>query len=199
MKRLCVYCGSSRGVSPAFATAARQLGEAMVARNLELVFGGSHVGLMGVVADAVLAGGGKVTGVLPHFMAHRGLAHPRLTELLLVETMHERKQAMAARADGFVALPGGFGTLEEIFEAMTWAQLHLHPHPCALLNVEGFYDPLVDFLRGTVRSGFVRQELLGSLIVAANVTELFAGFDRFQPASGEKWVPANLDKKAARD
>lgn len=197
MKRLCVYCGSSRGVSPAFAVAARQLGEAMVARNIELVFGGSHVGLMGMVADAVLAGGGKVTGVLPHFMAHRELAHPRLTELLLVETMHERKQAMAARADGFVALPGGFGTLEEIFEAMTWAQLHLHPHPCALLNVEGFYDPLVDFLRGTVRSGFVRQELLDSLIVAANVTELFAGFARFQPDPVEKWVPANMDKKTA--
>src|SRR5262245_48863705 len=131
MKRLCVYCGSNHGNSAAFAAAARELGEAMAARGVELVYGGSHVGLMGVLAEAVLAKGGKVTGVLPRFMSDKELAHTGITTLHLVETMHERKQLMAELSEGFVALPGGFGTFEEIFEAMTWAQLHLHRFPCA--------------------------------------------------------------------
>src|ERR1041384_5049186 len=122
MKRLSDFCGSSHGKSPVFRAAAKELGEAIAARDIELVFGGSHVGLMGVVADAVLARGGKVTGVLPRFMADKEIAHTCLTKLHLVDTMHERKQLMAELAEGFVALPGGFGTLEEIFEAITWAQ-----------------------------------------------------------------------------
>ena len=124
MKRLCVFCGSSRGNSPAFTAAARELGEAIAARGIELVYGGSHVGLMGVVADAALARGGKVIGVLPRFMADKELAHTKLTRLHLVDTMHERKRLMAELAEGFVALPGGLGTFEEIFEAVTWGQLH---------------------------------------------------------------------------
>ena len=192
MKRLCVFCGSSHGNSPAFTAAARELGEAIAARGIELVFGGSHVGLMGVVADTVLARGGKVVGVLPRFMADKELAHPKLTQLHLVDTMHERKQLMAELAEGFVALPGGFGTLEEIFEAITWAQLHLHAYPCALLNVEGYYDSLVSFLRVAVAKRFVRQEQFDALIVAPGVNELFRRFAEFQPEKSEKWIPKEM-------
>lgn len=192
MKRLCVFCGSSHGNSPAFTTAARELGEAIAARGIELIYGGSHVGLMGVVADAALAKGGKVIGVLPRFMADKELAHTKLTQLHLVDTMHERKRLMAELAEGFVALPGGFGTFEEIFEAVTWAQLHLHAFPCALLNVDGYYDSLTHFLRSTVQHGFVRQELLDSLIVATTSDELFDRFAKFRPEKSEKWIPKKV-------
>jgi uncharacterized protein (TIGR00730 family) len=192
MKSLCVFCGSSHGDSPAFAGAARDLGAALAVRGVELVYGGSHVGLMGVVADAVLAGGGKVFGVLPRFMADKELAHTGITELSLVDTMHERKQLMAERAEGFVALPGGFGTFEEIFEAITWAQLHLHKFPCALLNVDGYYDSLVDFLRGSVATGFVKPEQFEALIVTGNVDELFDRFAAFKPGDSGKWIPKQV-------
>ena len=192
MKRVCVFCGSSHGLSPAFEAAARELGAAVAARNIELVFGGSHVGLMGVVADAALARGGKVIGVLPRFMADQELAHPKLTQLHLVETMHERKQIMARLAEGFVALPGGFGTLEEIFEAITWGQLHLHAYPCAFLNVEGYYDTLVEFLRVPVANGFVRQEQVDALLFPRSVEELFQRFARFRPEKSGKWIPKKL-------
>ena len=192
MKRLCVFCGSSRGNSPAFTAAAQALGETLAARNIELIFGGSHVGLMGVVADAVLANGGKVVGVLPRFMADKELAHPRLTKLHVVETMHERKQLMVELAEGFIALPGGFGTLEEIFEAITWGQLHLHAYPCGLLNVDAYFDSLLTFLRGTVAGGFVRPGHLDRLVVAKTPTELLNGFARFQPETSEKWIPKKL-------
>lgn len=192
MKSLCVFCGSSHGNSAAFTAVARELGETLAARDIELVYGGSHVGLMGVVADAALANGGKVTGVLPRFMADKELAHTGITKLHLVNTMHERKQLMAEMAEGFVALPGGFGTLEEIFEAITWAQLHLHKFPCALLNVDGYYDSLVEFLRVSVTKGFVRQKQFDSLIVAQSVEEMFARFASFQPEKSEKWIPKKL-------
>lgn len=192
MKRLCVFCGSSRGNSPVFTEAARSLGEALAAQDIELVFGGSHVGLMGVVADAVLAGGGRVTGVLPRFMADRELAHPRLTQLHFVETMHERKQLMAELAEGFVALPGGFGTFEEIFEAITWGQLHLHSHPCGLLNVAGYFDSLLAFLRVSVTSGFVKPVHLDSLTVASTPAELLAKLQQFRAEPQEKWMPSRL-------
>lgn len=192
MKRVCVFCGSSAGNSPAFTAAARAVGDTIALRGLELVFGGSHVGLMGVVADAVLAGGGKVTGVLPRFMAEKELAHPSLTQLHLVETMHERKQLMAELSDGFIALPGGFGTFEEIFEAITWNQLHLHPHPCGLLNVEGYYDSLLAFLRGATTNGFIRPAHFESLIVATNPDELLTRFAAYQPARSEKWYPTKV-------
>lgn len=192
MKRLCVFCGSSHGNSPVFTAAARELGEALATRRIELVYGGSHVGLMGVVADAVLARGGKAIGVLPRFMADKELAHPKLTELHLVDTMHERKQLMAELAEGFVALPGGFGTFEEIFEAMTWGQLHLHAYPCAFLNVDGYYDALLEFLRGSVANGFVRTEQFDALIFARSVDELFDHFAAFRPEKSEKWIPKKM-------
>ena len=192
MKRLCVFCGSSRGNSPAFTAAAQALGETLAARNIELIFGGSHVGLMGVVADAVLANGGKVVGVLPRFMADKELAHPRLTKLHVVETMHERKQLMAGLAEGFIALPGGFGTLEEIFEAITWGQLHLHAHPCGLLNVAGYFDSLLAFLRVTTASGFVKRKQFEALVVAATPDDLLARFAAFRPLKTDKWVPTEV-------
>ena len=192
MRRLCVFCGSSQGKSAAFIAAARALGGALATRNLELVFGGSHVGLMGVVADAVLANGGKVTGVLPRFMDAKELAHPGLTQLHVVETMHDRKQLMAELADGFIALPGGFGTLEEIFEAITWQQLHLHACPCGLLNVSGYFDPLLEFLRGAVAGGFVQPAHFTKLIVAPTPAELLDRFAEFEPDRSEKWVPRKL-------
>ena len=192
MKRLCVFCGSSHGNAAVFAEAARALGAALAARNIELVFGGSNVGLMGVVADAVLASGGRVIGVLPRFMADKELAHTRLTELRVVETMHERKQLMAELADGFLALPGGFGTLEEIFEAITWGQLHLHAHPCGLLNVAGYFDSLLEFLRLSSASGFVRRAQFEALVVATTPDELLGRFAQFQPDRSEKWIPKEL-------
>lgn len=192
MKRLCVYCGSSPGNSPAFTSAARELGEAIATRGLELVYGGARVGLMNEVATAALNKGGKVIGVLPRFMSSKELAHESLTELHLVDTMHQRKQLMAELSHGFIALPGGFGTFEEIFEAMTWAQLHLHPYPCALLNVAGYYDSLLQFLDHSVKAGFVRQDLRDSLIVATSVTELFAGLAKHRPAKSEKWIPRKV-------
>lgn len=192
MKRLCVFCGSSHGNSPAFEAAARELGEAMATRGIELVYGGSHVGLMGVVADAALAHGGKVIGVLPRFMADKELAHPKLSELHLVDTMHARKQLMAELAEGFVALPGGFGTLEEIFEAMTWGQLHLHAFPCGFLNVNGYYDSLMELLRGSVANGFVRRGQFDALILARSVDELLARLAEFRPEKSEKWIPKKM-------
>lgn len=192
MKRLCVFCGSSKGNSATIIAADRSLGKALAARNIELIFGGSHVGLMGVVADAVLANGGKVTGVLPRFMDDKELAHPKLTKLHVVATMHERKQLMAELAEGFIALPGGFGTLEEIFEAITWQQLHLHANPCGLLNVNGFFDSLLEFLRGSVAGGFVRPAHFAKLIVAPTPTELLDRFAQFQPDGSEKWIPSKV-------
>jgi uncharacterized protein (TIGR00730 family) len=192
MKRLCVFCGSNHGNAEVFTAAARELGHAIATRNIELVYGGAHVGLMGVVADAALTAGGKVIGILPRFMADKELAHENLTQLHLVETMHERKQIMAQLAEGFVALPGGLGTLEEMFEAITWGQLHLHQFPCAFLNIDGYYDPLLGFLRHSAASGFVRQDQLDSLIVADTVDELFERLAAFQPAKSEKWIPKKL-------
>ena len=194
MKRLYVFCGSSYGNSPAFTAAARELGEAIATRGIELVYGGARVGLMNGVADAVLAKGGKVIGVLPRFMSDKELAHESLTELHLVDTMHQRKQLMAELSDGFVALPGGFGTFEEIFEAMTWSQLNLHRSPCALFNVAGYYDKLIEFLDISVASGFVRKDLRDSLIVAYNVEDLFEGIANHRPAQSEKWIPQNILK-----
>jgi hypothetical protein len=192
MKRLAVFCGSNRGNSPVFAKAASALGQLLADRNIVLVFGGSHVGLMGVVADAVLAGGGSAIGVLPRFMQEKELAHTGLTTLHLVDTMHERKQRMAELADGFVALPGGFGTFEEIFEAITWGQLHLHGRPCGLLNVEGYFDALIAFLQRSVADGFVRQPQFNALTVADTAEELLKRFGEFQPDRSEKWISTDL-------
>jgi uncharacterized protein (TIGR00730 family) len=167
MKSVCVFCGSTPGARPAYLAAARRIGEALAARGLRLVYGGSSIGLMGAVADAALARGGEVVGVLPEFMGSREIAHPRLTELVLVGSMHERKAQMAARADAFVALPGGFGTMDELFEVLTWSQLGLHQpqKPSAMLDVDGYYTSLVAFLDHAAAEGFLRPEHRALLLV----------------------------------
>jgi uncharacterized protein (TIGR00730 family) len=158
MQRVCVFCGSSHGVRPAYADAARALGQALVARGCGLVYGGGNVGLMGVIADTVLAAGGDVVGVIPHALMAREIGHPGLSTMLVVDSMHERKALMADHADAFVALPGGVGTLEELFEAITWTQLGVHAKPVGLLNVDGFYDGLLRFLDHGLAEGFIRPE-----------------------------------------
>jgi uncharacterized protein (TIGR00730 family) len=172
IKRICVFAGSSAGVRPAYAAAARALGAALVARDLALVYGGGRVGLMGVLADAVLEGGGEVTGVIPKLLATREVAHAALTDLRIVASMHARKALMADLADGFVALPGGWGTLEELFEILTWGQLGLHDKPFGLLNVEGFFDGLLDFVDHGIAEGFVKPVNRSMIRVSADPHDL---------------------------
>lgn len=166
MKYLCVFCGSSRGEPPLYTEAARDLGAALAERGLGLIYGGGHVALMGVVADAVLQAGGPVVGVIPQSMVERELAHDRLTELHVVETMHQRKALMTERAAAFAALPGGFGTADEWFEILTWRQLGLHDKPIGLLNVAGFFDPLLAWIDRAVADGFIRPKHRALLQVA---------------------------------
>jgi uncharacterized protein (TIGR00730 family) len=165
MQRICVFCGSASGVNPAYAEAARAMGREIVARGMALVFGGGQVGLMGILADAALEAGGEVIGVIPHALAAREVAHQRLTTLHVVDSMHERKALMAQLSDAFVALPGGFGTYEEFFEVVTWTQLGVHRKPCGLLNVAGFFDPLVQFVDAAVNEQFIRPAHRAAVLV----------------------------------
>jgi len=158
MLSFCVFCGSNEGRNPAFASAARELGRAMAERNITLVYGGGNIGLMGILADTVLTAGGRVVGVIPGFLAEREVAHAGLTDMIVVDSMHERKARMAELSDAFIALPGGLGTLEELFEVWTWRQLGLHAKPCGLLNVSGFFDGLTAFLRHAVDERMLKAE-----------------------------------------
>lgn len=162
---VCVYCGSRPGIDEAYAEAARLTGQVIGQRGWQLVYGGGKVGLMGIVADAVLAAGGRVVGVIPRKLREREVGHSELSEIHVVDTMHQRKQMMAERADAFLALPGGIGTLEELFEVWTWRQIGYHDQPIGLLNVAGFYDGLLGFMRHTVEAGFLEQKQLESLHV----------------------------------
>jgi len=157
-KAICVYCGANAGVSPGYAEAARALGRALVERNLSLVYGGGNVGLMGIIADEVLRLGGEVTGVIPTALVEREVGHTGLTRQFIVKDMHERKAMMAQLADGFIAMPGGMGTLEELFEMLTWSQLGIHAKPIGLLNVDGFYDHLIGFIQHASEQGFIRPQ-----------------------------------------
>ncbi len=190
MKRLCVFCGSRGGDRPVFAGAARRLGETLLARGLGLVFGGGHVGLMGVVADAVLAGGGEVIGVIPQGLVDRELAHPRCTALHVTRSMHERKALMAELSDAFLALPGGYGTLDETFEMLTWSQLGLHTKPVGLLNTAGFFDGLLAFLDHTVAEGFVKPAHRRLVLQGDDPAALVDQLLEVRPAATEqKWGP----------
>lgn len=191
MRSICVFCGASVGSDGAFAEMAAEFGRQLAAANLELVWGGGNVGLMGVVADAVLAAGGRAYGVIPSFMAERELAHPRASELHVVDSMHTRKAAMADRADAFVALPGGFGTLDELFEIVTWAQLQIHVKPIGLLNVHGFFDPLLAMARHMSAAGFVKPAHLDLLHVAAEPAALLATLHAHRPPEGD-WLANKL-------
>ena len=169
---ICVYCGSREGAQPQHADAARTLGRLIGERGWRLVYGGGKVGLMGIVADAVLAAGGEVIGVIPDTLMRREVGHRGLTELHVVQTMHQRKQMMAERADAFIALPGGIGTLEELFEAWTWRQLGYHDEPIGLLNVGGYYDPLLQFMQCTVDEGFLSPAQLSMIDVDDDASRL---------------------------
>ncbi|MCH2185848.1 TIGR00730 family Rossman fold protein [Myxococcota bacterium] len=177
MKSLCVFLGARSGHRPEYAEAARALGEEMARRGLHLVYGGGGIGLMGTLADAALAAGGRVTGVIPDFLADQDVAHRGLTELRVVASMHERKAAMAEFADGFVMLPGGLGTLEECFEVLTWGQLGVHGKPCGVLNVSGYWTSLLAFLDQAVEEGFVGANDRAALIVESTSVDLL---DRLQ-------------------
>lgn len=184
MKRLCVYCGSSNGNDRRFAEAAAALGNVMAAEGIDLVYGGGRAGLMGIVADQVLQGNREVIGVIPRHLVDREAAHYGVTELLEVETMHERKALMIDRADAFVALPGGLGTLEEISEVLSWAQLGLHGKPIGLLNVNGFYDPFLRFFEHLVDAGFVSPDSRELLILRPEPSALLRDLEAKVPRTG---------------
>jgi hypothetical protein len=188
MRSVCVYCGSSEGDRPEYVAAARALGRALAERRIELIYGGAQVGLMGQVANAALEHGGRVIGVIPQMLVRKEIAHAELTALHVTASMHERKQKMADLSEGFIALPGGIGTFEELFEIWTWAQLGLHRRPCGLLNVAGYYDDLVRFLDHATTSGFIRAEQRGMLCVEREVDALLARFDDYAAPAVEKWL-----------
>jgi uncharacterized protein (TIGR00730 family) len=189
MRRLCVFCGSSPGARQAYGDAAEELGRLLVEREIGLVYGGGAVGLMGRLADAVLAEGGEAIGVLPEALVEKEIGHPGLEDLRVVGSMHERKALMADLADGFVALPGGLGTLEELFEVYTWAQLGLHRKPCALLDVEGYYEGVATFLSHAVEERFLREDHRGMLIVERDARTLLDRLSDFEPeAVVPKWI-----------
>ena len=188
LRRVCVFCGSSFGARDAYATVARALGAALVERGLGLVYGGASVGLMGTIADAVLAEGGEVIGVIPQALVDKEVAHGWLTDLRVVPSMHARKATMADLADGFIALPGGFGTLEELFEVLTWAQLGMHAKPCALLDVDGYFDGLLRFIDHGIDQGFIRPEHRSLILVDRSPDALLDRLAAYQPPSLMKWL-----------
>ncbi|TWB22569.1 hypothetical protein FBZ89_103192 [Nitrospirillum amazonense] len=191
MKRLCVFCGSSPGFDPQYLEAARGLGRALAGAGIGLVYGGASVGLMGAVADAALEAGGPVIGVIPESLKKKEIAHAGLTDLRVVASMHERKALMAELSDGFIALPGGIGTFEELFEVWTWAQLGHHQKPCAIYNVAGFYDGLTAFLDGVVASGFMKQNHRDMLVTADTAAALLDKLRAYQPPAVTKWIKAD--------
>lgn len=188
MKRICVFCASSFGARPAYRQAAHDLGTLLAVRGLEVVYGGAKVGLMGTVADAAMAAGGKVIGVIPEALLLKEIAHSGLTELRVVHSMHERKALMASLSDAFVALPGGFGTFEEFCEVVTWAQLGLHRKPCGLLNIAGYYDSLLAMFDHAVDEQLLRPENRAIVLAAAEAPALLDRMAAYTPALVEKWI-----------
>jgi len=188
MNRVCVFCGSSSGANPHYTAMAQHVGAILARRELTLVYGGGNVGLMGVLADAVLGHGGRVIGVIPQALMDLEVGHTGLGDLRIVESMHERKALMAELSDGFIALPGGIGTLEEFCEVLTWAQLGMHAKPCGLVNVGGYYDHLITFLDHTVRERFFRPEHRGMVLIEADPEKLLDRFECYQPPRLEKWT-----------
>ena len=188
MKRITVFCGSSFGTDDIFRSQATALGKMLAQQKIELVYGGAKVGLMGAVADGVLSGGGSVIGVLPHFLQSKEIAHDGLTELILVDSMHERKTKMNELCDGVIALPGGFGTLEEFFEMLTWAQLGLHKKPIALLNIDGFYDAMKTLIQLMADKGFLKTVNQEMLLVSDDIGDLLTKMRNYVAPEVGKWI-----------
>ncbi len=187
LRNICVYCGSNAGGREDYADSAKKLAAELVARDLGLIYGGSSTGIMGVLADAVLEAGGQVRGIMPRALVHKEIAHGGLTELRVTGTMHERKAMMAEMSDGFIALPGGFGTLEEIVEILTWGQLQLHEKPCGLLNVADYYDHLLRFVAHAQEEGFLDPQHKEMLLVANDPSELLDKFESYRAPKVQKW------------
>lgn len=188
LRRICVFCGASSGNRPAYVTAAKRVGRELAERGIGLVYGGGNIGLMGTLADACLEAGGYVIGVIPQALVAKEVAHKQLSDLRIVSSMHERKAMMAELSDGFIAMPGGWGTFEELFEVLTWGQLGLHRKPVGLLNVDGYFDPLLAFLRHAVEEQFVRSEFDQLLPVADSPIELLDRFAAYEPPQVRKWI-----------
>ena len=188
MHRICVYCASNPGLSEIYADAARELAAVLVDGDFELVYGGSSTGIMGVLADAVLERGGAVHGVIPELLLDKEISHQGLTELHVVKTMHERKALMESLSDAFIALPGGFGTLEELVEILTWGQLHIHTKPVGIVNVAGFFDALVGYLDHAVAEGFLPSASRAMLHCEAEPARLIEQFKSYQPPTADKWM-----------
>jgi uncharacterized protein (TIGR00730 family) len=188
LQSVCVFCGSSPGLDPAYTEAARSLGRTLAKANIRLVFGGGHVGLMGVVSNAAIEAGGEAIGVIPKFLVERELAHTGLTDLRIVGSMHERKAMMSDLSEGFITLPGGTGTLEEFFEILTWAQLGEHEKPCGLLNVAGYYDPLLTVFDQMVNRGFLSEPNRDLVLVESEPERLLQRLESYQPPKTAKWI-----------
>ncbi len=188
MEAVCVFCGSREGSRPSYAEAARRMGAALARRGLRLVYGGGRVGLMGAVAGAALEEGGEVVGVIPKALLAREVAHTGLSKLHVVGSMHERKKLMAGLSDGFVTLPGGYGTLEEFFEVLSWAQLSIHEKPCGLLDVEGYFEPLTSLFDQAVDEGFVSPEHRSLVLIEQDSHLLLDRMERYTPPRTEEWV-----------
>ena len=188
MKRICIFCASSTGANPVFAETARSMGAALARQGHTLVYGGGHIGLMGVLADAELAWGSEVIGVIPEALVAKELAHNGLTDLRIVDSMHERKALMADLADAFLAMPGGFGTLDEFCEILTWAQLGLHRKPCGLLNANGFFDPFLEQIESAVREGFIREQHRDLILVEREPEPMLKRLGGAHPPDLHKWI-----------
>ncbi len=188
MQRICVFCGSSSGARPEYAAQAEALGEAIVRHGWSLVYGGGKVGLMGIIADAVLACGGEVIGVIPEALMRKEVGHTGLTELRVVHSMHERKAIMADLADAFIAMPGGIGTFEEFFEVTTWAQLGIHSKPCGVLNVKGYFDPMLDLIDHAVAERFLKPQHAGLIRASDSIEDLLTQLEQFRNPHLEKWL-----------
>jgi hypothetical protein len=188
MKRICVFAGSNLGVRDEYSAVAQELGRALAQREVGLIYGGARVGLMGAMANAVLVAGGHVTGVIPEALVAKEVAHAGLSELRVVSSMHERKAMMADLADGFIALPGGWGTLEEFFEVLTWAQLGLHHKPCGLLNVESYFDRLLSFMAHAIDEGFLKREYGAMVAVSSSPAALLDMLAAYRAPAVEKWI-----------
>ncbi len=188
MNRICVFCGSKTGSNPVFLETAKQLGRVLAERGLDLVYGGASIGLMGAVADSVMGGGGRVVGVIPEAMATKEVAHDGLTEMHVVSSMHERKSVMARLADGFVALPGGFGSFEELLEMITWAQLGIHRKPVGILNVSGYYDPLIQLFERAIEEGFIKPRNRQLVVVEQEPDELLQTLLAHKLPEVKRWI-----------
>jgi hypothetical protein len=188
MKSIVVFCGSSEGVNVVYASNAYELGETFAKKNIQLVYGGAKIGIMGKVAEGVLTNGGKVIGVIPEFLTLKEVFHEGLTELIVTQNMQQRKLKMHDLSDGIIMLPGGFGTLEEFFEMLTWSQLGLHQYPIGILNTNGFYDPLLKMMQQMVTEGFVKNDNLNTILVDTNIENLLEKMKQYQPLPTPKWI-----------